>query len=174
MDQLFVQALGFVAMAMCIGCFICKNSKHLLFLQLWGNILFIIHFVLLGAYSGCMNMLILVACNMVILLRMRGRTWAAWRGWPWLFCVITAAIAMATWEDYFTLLPCVATMAFVLANWTGNAMATRLAKLTIVGIGWVIYNYHVHSYSGTINELIGMCSALGSMIYYHRSRAEAP
>ena len=48
-QQITAQLVGFVAMTLCIGCFQCKSKNMLLALQLAGNAVFILHYVLIGA-----------------------------------------------------------------------------------------------------------------------------
>ena len=53
MSDWLIQAVGFVGMVLCIGSFQCKNTRHLLFFQMTGNFIYVIQFIILGAYSGC-------------------------------------------------------------------------------------------------------------------------
>ena len=75
-QQITAQLVGFVAMALCIGCFQCKSKNMLLALQLAGNAVFILHYVLLGAYSGCASLILLVGSNLMLLFRIKGKSWA--------------------------------------------------------------------------------------------------
>lgn len=166
MYYILAQAVGFVAMAICISSFACKRSSLILFLQAIGNGLFILHFLMLGAYSGCINVAVMVSSNIVLLFYMKDKAWASWPGWRWVFCVLSVAVCAATWKDLFSVLPCFSTISFILTNWTRRETVIRVGKLTVVAPGWIIYNAHVHSYSGVLSESIGMCSALFSILYY--------
>lgn len=177
MYDIVVQLVGFAGMALCVSCFFCKDSGRLLLRQLLGNSLFLVQFLMLGAYSGCANVVILVASSLVVVFRMKGRPWAAWRSWPWLWCVLILVSTAAAWQGWLSLLPCVSTIAFVLINWTGNANWIRVGKLAVVGPGWMVYDAFAGSLGGVISEGIGLCSALVSLIYYRRQTrdtAESP
>jgi hypothetical protein len=168
-----VQLIGFLGMALCVSCFLCKDSGKLLLLQLLGNSLFIVQFLLLGAYSGCATVVVQVSSSLCMVFRLRGAKWADWPGWPWLWSALTVVICAVTWAGWTSLLPCVSTIAFLQINWTGNANWIRLGKLTVVGLGWMAYDWLAGSYGGVVSEAIGCCSALVSLIYYWRQTRAA-
>lgn len=155
-------------MGLCISSFACKRSNWIVFLQVVGNGLFIVHFLTLGAYSGCINIAIAVCSNIVLLFFMNGKKWAAWVGWRWLFCLLAVLACMVTWKDLYSLLPCISAIFFVLTNWTCRETVIRLGKIAVVGPGWIIYNFYVSSYSGVLSESFGIASALFSILYYRR------
>ena len=170
MQQAVAQLVGFAGMAPCIGCFQCKSKNMLLALQLAGNAVFILHYILLGAYSGCASLVLLVSSNLMLLFRIKGMRWAQGWGWRWIFSALTVAVGILTWKDWFSLLPCAASVAFILTNWTCDSRIMRLGKLLLVGPGWIAYNIHVLSWSGIISEGIGMCSALVALCRYERKK----
>ena len=164
MYEITAQAIGFIGMALCIGCFQFKSSRMLVLCQMMGNFLYVIHYLMLGAYSGCVSML-LVAVNNAI-LSAKSTPWTRWTGWKWIISVLFAAACIGTWQDIFSILPCVASIIMVLTNWTFNGKYIRFGKLFAVGPGWVIYNIHILSWSGILCELIGMMSAGVSFVRY--------
>ena len=95
MYDILTQVIGFAGMGLCISSFACKRSNWIVFLQVVGNGLFIVHFLTLGAYSGCINIAIAVCSNIVLLFFMNGKKWAAWVGWRWLFCLLAVLVCIA-------------------------------------------------------------------------------
>lgn len=168
MYDILTQVIGFAGMGLYISSFACKRSNWIVFLQVVGNGLFIVHFLTLGAYSGCINIAIAVCSNIVLLFFMNGKKWAAWVGWRWLFCLLAVLACMVTWKDLYSLLPCISAIFFVLTNWTCRETVIRLGKIAVVGPGWIIYNFYVSSYSGVLSESFGIASALFSILYYRR------
>ena len=168
MYDILTQVIGFAGRGRCISSFACKRSNWIVFLQVVGNGLFIVHFLTLGAYSGCINIAIAVCSNIVLLFFMNGKKWAAWVGWRWLFCLLAVLACMVTWKDLYSLLPCISAIFFVLTNWTCRETVIRLGKIAVVGPGWIIYNFYVSSYSGVLSESFGIASALFSILYYRR------
>ena len=173
MQQIAAQVVGFIAMALCIGCFQCKSKNTLLAMQLAGNAVFILHYMMLGAFSGCASLILLVLSNLMLLFRLQGRSWARGWGWRWIFSGLTVLVGLATWENLFSLLPCAASVAFILTNWTCKEKIMRLGKVLLVGPGWITYNLYVQSWSGMISEGIGMCSALVALYQYRKQQTAA-
>lgn len=164
MYEIVTQVIGFIAMALCIGCFQFKNSRTLVLCQMAGNIIYVIHYLMLGAYSGCVSLLLTAVSNAV--LSAKGRSWAQWKGWKWLFSALFAVSCIATWQNVFSLIPCAASIVSVLTNWSSNGKWIRFGKLFLIGPGWIVYNIYVHSWSGLLCEIIGMCSAWISIRRY--------
>lgn len=159
-------------MAMCIGSFQFKSGALLVFFQAAGNAVFILHFIMLGAYSGCVSVIPMVLSNLMLLFHLRGARWAP-SAWKWVFVLLTAVSCALTWQDIFSLLPCIGTIAFILTNWSGDSRIMRLGKLTVVGPGWVAYNVYVQSYSGILSESFGMVSALIALVRYRQTKKES-
>ena len=67
MYQFLTQAIGFLATALQVGSFQFKSSRRLIFVQLCANTAFLVHLLMLGAYSGCVN--VLFSCIRNLLLR---------------------------------------------------------------------------------------------------------
>lgn len=165
MRFLIAQIIGLAAMAFCVGCFLCKDSRRLLIIQMAGNALFILQFILLDAYSGVMGVVVLVLSSLIQVLRMQGHRWASKVGWRWGFFAASVLSGLATWADWFSILPCIGNIAFIQSNRTGDTRIIRLWKLLAVGPCWIIYNLHVRSYFGAVSETIGICVAAGALLY---------
>lgn len=169
-DYFVAHAIGFIGSALCIACFQCKKEHSLILVQTAGNVAFIIHYILLGAYSGCAGIVLSAVSNMILLLKMHHNRWAAWKGWKWVLSIMAIAIGIATWRTVFSIFPAIASIAFILTNWSGSAKVIRVGKLACVGPCWLIYNLSVRSYSGILTESIGICSALIALIRYRENR----
>ena len=126
MQQIAAQVVGFIAMALCIGCFQCKSKNTLLAMQLAGNAVFILHYMMLGAFSGCASLILLVLSNLMLLFRLQGRSWARGWGWRWIFSGLTVLVGLATWENLFSLLPCAAGSA--VGAFIGSLVGARYAR----------------------------------------------
>ena len=59
MGAVFVQAVGFAAMAFCIGSYQVKSGRGLILCKTTGDLLYVVHYLLLGSYrtgragAGC-------------------------------------------------------------------------------------------------------------------------
>ena len=172
MYDITVQMIGFIGMALCVGCFQCKKSSSLLLWQAVGNGVYILHYMMLGAYSGCFSLVILSASNVIQMLRIRGHKWAQWSGCKWIATALLAVFCVIMWRNVFSLLPAAATIALIWTNGTGDGRIMRMGKVCLVGPGWLAYNIYARSYSGMLSESFGIVSALIAICRYHRKKTE--
>lgn len=160
--MLLTQALGSLGLVLSLLSYQCKESRRLILVQLGSNIAYVVHMLMLGAYAGCLSLAIMMVSNG--LLALSRYPWAAWRGWRPVLCALFAAACCATWTGPLSLLPCAATMVAAMTNWTRNGKAMRVSRLVFVGPAWLIYDIFVNSWSGALNEVLGLLS-IGISIY---------
>lgn len=151
-------------MVMCIGSFQFKDTKKLLFFQMTGNFIYVIQFILLGAYSGCAVLLFQVLSNLPLCLEKPDKR--AWQGLKWVFVACIAAASLLTWKDMFSIFPAAGAIASVLSSWSRNGRVIRLCKLLIVGPGWLIYDIYAWTVAGILAELFALASTLISIYRY--------
>lgn len=167
MFDVFVQAVGFLGMALYIGSYQCKSGRRLLLVQMLGAIVYATHFFLLTAYSGALIQLV-TALNCAILSfgSFDPKTIAGWRGWKWVFSAFFVFSSALAWKGVFDILPCIGSVATTLAAWTRNGKDIRIAKFFVSGPSWAIYDIIEHSYPGVITQVIGMVSIAVSVWRY--------
>jgi len=169
MYGLFVQSLGFVAMAFCIGSYQIKSSRGLMICKTLGDTIYIIHYLLLGSYSGMVTMFFCALSGLFCSFKGTAH-WADWKGWRWLFSSLLVLACLFTWRTSFqplgSICSLISMLAVILTTWTGNGKTIRLGKLLIGGPAWLVYSLSVGSWSGVINELIGMVSSAISVLRY--------
>lgn len=164
MSDWLIQAVGFVGMALCISAFQFKDTRQMLMVQMTGNFIYVIQFILLGAYSGCAILILQVLSSLVLCLENPDKR--VWRGWKWVFAGGIVCASVLTWQDIFSIFPSVAAVAFVLTNWTKNGKTIRLWKLLCTGPGWLIYDVYACTWAGVLSELFGIGSTLISIYRY--------
>ena len=163
MYQLLTHGIGFLSTALQVGCFQCKSSRKLIFVQFAANFAFLIHLLLLGAYSGCINVLLSCVRNLLVNSR---RPWTDWNGWLWLLVVANVVGTAITWQNLFSVLPCIAVVSLTIATWSCNGKKIRLANLFSASPAWLIYNIYSGSYSGVVTELFCLGSVVISVVRY--------
>lgn len=161
MHSIVAQGVGFVAMLLNIGSYQLKNSRQLVLCRAVGDFIYIIHYLLLGAYSGCTTVAICALNGLVF--SFRGSGWADWKGWKWLFSAVLVAACLLTWRTGFQPIPCLCSLVSILANiwltWSGRSRIIRLGRLLVAGPTWIIYALSAGSIPGMLAELVGMSSA---------------
>ncbi len=174
MYNIFAQAVGFVAMAFCVSSYQIRNSRMLILWKAAGDVIYIVHYLLLGAYSGCTTVAICALNG--LLCGCRGSRWAEWKGWKWLLSALLVAACLLTWRKAFDPFPSVCTLVSILVviwtTWSGKARVVRLGKLFGAGPTWLAYTVFVRSYSGALCELVGMASAAVGLWRYGIKKSE--
>ena len=134
-NEIIAQIIGFVALLCYLLSYQLRSNRGLYLAQTAGNFLFMIQFLLLGAYSGCVNLII-----------------AAF-----------AAVLVLTWDGWTSLLPFAAMTTCTVAFWTDNALNIRKANLFVACPSWIIYDVVFHSWAGVLNETITIVSIMVSV-----------
>ena len=165
MYDIFVQAIGFTAVLFFIISFQIKSNKMLFIMQLLGSAMFCLQFLLMGAYSGMVSLLAIIARN-ALLSKVRDWPWVASKKTMALFLLICVACVAVTWQGPLSLLPLYAMVGTTVTYWTDNAQKIRLGILLFDVPGWLIYDFIIGSWGGVLNELITLASVLISIWRY--------
>ncbi|MDE6455759.1 MAG: YgjV family protein [Dysosmobacter sp.] len=174
MNQFFAQMIGFLAMIFCIGSYQVKKSRRMILCQTIGNLIYVIHYWMLGAYSGCVTLCVCAASQIVCNFQIH-KKWVNWKGWRWLFTVLLIVACLIVWRENFQMIPCVCAIismsSVTLITWTRNTKFIRLNKLICAGPLWLVYAIAVNSWSSIICEVIGMISAAATVFRYNQGAA---
>ena len=175
MDTLITQSIGFAAMAFCIGSYQCKTGRGLMLCKTVGDLLYVLHYLLLSSYSGCVTLLVAAGNQLIYSCRDRWK-WARWPGWRWIFSVLMAVSCVVGWRDDLrpaNICAMVSMLSVVLTTWTDDAWVMRLNKLFCAGPLWLVYAMAAGSISSVLCEAIGMTSAAIGL-YRCRAGGRAP
>lgn len=161
MYYIIAQIVGFIGAAILILSYQCKDSKRLFAMQMSANAVYIIHFFMLGAFAGSINLLISFFRNWMLFRS--DQKWMQAKGWMWFYIGLNILVAVLTWQDMFSIFPCVAMITMTFVMWTKNGKKIRLASLLINSPAWLTYDIYTLSYSGILCELISMVSVIVSI-----------
>lgn len=159
------QAVGAIGVIAFIVSFQIKSNRALLIIQFFADLMFCIQFVLLGAYSGCLSLAVMLLRNLILIFRKKN-TWAQWSGWLWVLVGLTAVFTVITWDGFKSLLPLTAGVGSTIMFWKGNARGYRTANLFCACPCWLTYDAIVGSYAGMLNESITLISILVSIFRF--------
>ena len=165
MSQIIIQGIGFIGVICFIMSFQIKSNKVLFLAQMAGSGLFCVQFMLMGAYSGCLSLLVIVIRNWFLA---RADKWPAvlWKGWAVLIIIVCAAIMIFTWTGPISILPFLAMAGGTIGYYTNNAQKIRFANLVCCSPAWLIYDFVVGSIGGVLNESIVLISIFVSIYRY--------
>ena len=176
MYHILALAIGFVALVLNVTSYQLKNNRQLVMCRAAGDFVYVIHYLMLGAYSGCVTMIFCTANG--LLCSFRGSAWADWKGWKWVVSVLLVASSVLTWNGFLQLVPNLCALISVLTTvwvtWSGKGNTIRKGRLFIAGPTWLLYSAIAGSIAGVLAEVIGMTSAATALWRYRKSKDGPP
>lgn len=163
--NLIAQLIGFISTALFLLSFQFKQNRQLFALQLSSFAVYIVHYFLIGALTGCLAMAINTA-RCVVMYYFNDKKWAVWKGWLWVFMALYIVNTALTWEGWYSLLPFAGSVACMFAYWSRNLRSIRVVNLTVGSPTWLIYDIFTGSVSGIISESLCMLSILISIFRF--------
>ena len=163
--KLISQIFGVIGVLSFVLSFQIKSNKKLYLVQIFSNTMFAIQFVLLGAFSGCINLVICMLRNFLFINR---KKWE-FVNTPAMLAILLALFAVNTFinrSGWYDILTFTAAASATIAFWTGNPRKIRTYNLFVASPCWLIYDACVGAWAGVANEVIGMASIMISIIRF--------
>ena len=161
------QGIGVIALAVIVFSYQGKTRNKILNRQIVSSLFFIVHFALLSAWTGALTNAVVVARNWVF-ARKDTRKWAQHIGWVFLFCFLSVGTLYFSWDGFISLFPVVAVLLGIYARWQERASQIRLYGLVGCFL-WLPYTVVVHSYAGTVTQLIIAAGIVYGMFRHDRT-----
>ena len=161
----WAQIIGVFGIICFVLSFQIKSNKALLVVQAIADALFGIQFILLGGYTGCFGMIIVVLRNIFIYFKERNNFFS-FKGWKYVFIVLILISTIFTWDGIKSILPFIACAGATYIYFENNARKYRTVNLFCASPCWLIYDLLVGSYAGALNEIITMISITVSIIRF--------
>ncbi len=164
MDQIIIQGIGYIALIFVILSFQNNNRVKLLLFMLTGILLFVIHYALLGAWTGSLMNLI-EAGVVFVAYKKDTSSWAQKKYWPYIFIALFVVASALVAKSLVDILPAIAQIFGTIAVWQTNPRAIRFIMLVPRPL-WLTYNFAVGSYAGTIAELFILASVMVGIVRF--------
>lgn len=161
MSSMIIQAIGFIGVAFFIASYQMRANRSLFLFQLIGCVLFTIQFLLLGAYTGALSLLINVLRNL-LLLKINDWKWVRSRITLSVILAMLTAVTIYTWAGWMSILPLLSVGITSIGYWTNNAQKIRLSQM-FGSPCTLVYDALIHSWGGVLNESIALISILISI-----------
>ncbi|MFA6484048.1 MAG: YgjV family protein [Bacteroidales bacterium] len=172
MSSTLIQVVGFIGLIFFVFSFQQKNRNSILLLMIFGQLIFLIHFVLLGAWTAVgMNT---VGMIRTVVFRFREKTrWANWRFWPVVFITLFIAAGLLANESWTGLLPVIAMSIETTGLWLKNLRKLRFINLFPHPF-WFTYNLLMGSWAGVVCEIFVFSSVVLAIFRYDLKRVAPP
>ncbi len=158
------QIIGFVAMTLIVLSFQQKSRKGILIMQLVAEIFWVLHFGLIGAYTGmALNMLGVVRCY--VYANRETKKWANSEAIPYIFFALSIVVGILSWKNMYSLLPMAAVCITSFVLWSNKAHIIRYFSYPGC-ICWLIFNMVSGSYAGIATEVFNLSSITVGIIRF--------
>ena len=165
MNDLIIQGIGFIAVALFIASYQIKSNRWLFLLQLLGSLLFCIQFFMLGALSGCLSLVVNILRN-ALMMKYNDWKWVRKKWCPAMIVILFAVVLVLTWNGPVSLLAFTASVTSTIAYWTNSPRKIRMVNLLCASPCWLVYDVIVFSLGGIISESFTIVSILISLIRF--------
>ncbi|MBT3245029.1 MAG: YgjV family protein [Bacteroidetes bacterium] len=153
-----IQGIGFIGLGFLVLAFQQNNRKKILFLILAGQIIFLGHFILLGAWTA-VAMNIVGAVRTLIFSYKEQNKWANKPYWPFFFIACFIVFGALTWQGWYSILPIIAMSIETIGLWMKNPKFIRIINI-FPHPPWFTYNLIIGSWPGIATEILIFGSVL--------------
>ena len=161
MSELVVQGIGFIGVALFIISYQIRSNRARFLCQMLGCVVFCAQFIIMGAYTGAIGLVINIARN-VILLKANVWKWAKRRATLYVILLLLAVMTAFTWAGWISLLPFASVAVTTVGYWTHNAQKIRLSQL-FGSPCTLAYDLIIRSWGGALSEGIAIVSIIVSI-----------
>ncbi len=165
MFDVFVQAIGFIGIALNIWAVQYNKHWQVILLKTLGSLMFVIQYLLLGAFTGAAMDVIGIIRNVTFILLVRkGKSTTVGIV---IFSIVTVALGVLSWEGYISILAIFAKTVTTVAYGIKNARVIRMCNIPSSSC-WLVYNFISFSLAGVFNEIFVLSSIAVAEFRYIR------
>ena len=152
---LAAQIIGGLAVVAALFIFISKSRKIILTTKLTADVLWTLHYLLIGGFTAAA--LNVIGIFREIVFYNREKKWASSKVWLYVFLGLTVLSSVLTWEGPASLLAMAGMILAVFSFWNKDPLYICLLSIPSE-MSWLIYNIIHHSVPGIISSSLAMVS----------------
>ena len=142
-----------------------KNGKNLLLWKLISDVLWLLHYLFLNAYSGCAVALIGVFRELVFYRENKKGQKRPF--FLMFFIIVTICSSILTWKGIASIFPALASVISIAGFWKANPKISRKLAFPISTL-MLSYDLTCNSYMGMVNEILTMGATTIAIIHVKR------
>ena len=155
------QVAGFIAFILSLIAYHRKKKSKIFQTMMVANVLDIIHYILLGAYSGCITKVIALVRNEIIIVKEKNKKFNNNIVLIAMF-IIYLVSGILTYKNIYSILPILAAMIYLYFVWNGNELKVKKCAFYCYFL-WLLYNIFVKAYAGIISSIIEIITVVYSL-----------
>lgn len=150
------QIAGFIAFILSLIAYHRKKKSKIFQTMMVANVLDIIHYILLGAYSGCITKVIALVRNEIIIIKEKNKKLNNKIVLISLLFIYLVS-GVLTYKNIYSILPILAAMIYLNFVWNGNELKVKKCAFYCYFL-WLIYNICVFSIAGITSNIVSIIS----------------
>ena len=162
------QFIGFLAFGISILAYHKNNKEKILGNMVISNILNLLHYLLLGAYTGCITKGLAIFRDSFIIMKDKNQKYNK-NFFLYIFIIIYIIVSIVTYKNIWSLLPLVAAIIYLIPIWNGDKKVVKQTALFCYFL-WLIYNVFVFSIAGIFSNIVSIVST--SIAVYNERKAK--
>ena len=158
------QIVMLLAFAVMTSSFWCKKRENILKFQIVSSALFVVQYVLLGAYTGAVLNAVSIARAVIFAKKNENSISSESKGkkvsinWSsnvvlYIFIAVFVVLSVITWDGIVSIYAFIATLVFTIGLWADKPQNIRLSS-NIASVFWWLYNFSTGGYVGCVTEII--------------------
>ncbi len=161
--DIFVQTIGFAGIA--LNLIALQFNKHwkIVLLRTLGSSLFVVQYILLGAYTGAAMDGIGVARNLLFILLVKKKQ--PTYNYIAIFSLLTIVIGLSTWTGWISVLAIIAKLISTVSYGVKSPRVIRMLNIPS-NCCWIAYNVIHFSIAGVVDACLGIASAIIGEVRY--------
>ncbi len=160
------QIAAFIALIITLISYHLKHKKKIFKMMCLSNIFNIMHYLCLGAYSGCITKIIALARNLFIVNKENNKKLDKLI-YLILFIGVYIISGILTYNNLYSLLPLISATIFMIVTWNGKELQIKRIAFYCYFL-WLLYNILIFSIVGIIANTISLISTLIAYQNYKR------
>lgn len=160
------QIAAFIALIITLISYHLKHKKKIFKIMCLSNIFNIIHYLCLGAYSGCITKTIALARNLFIVKKENNKKLDKLI-YLILFIGVYIISGILTYSNLYSLLPLISATIFMIVTWNGKELQIKRIAFYCYFL-WLLYNILIFSIVGIIANTISLISTFIAYQNYKR------
>ena len=162
-SDIFVQALGFVGLAVTVFSILNKKYNRLIFFRIMGSLVFGFQYLLLGGYTGMATNLVSCGTNTVYAYRINKKKTTL--PFQIAFCFLFVGIGILTWGGPASLLVIVAKVMTTVSYGFKDTKIIRRVNLVSYPL-WLVYDIIYLSIGGILNDIILLTATVIAIVRF--------
>lgn len=156
MNKVVVQLIGLIAFFFSLIAYHYKRKDKILINMIVSSLFNLVHYFLLGAFSGCITKGIAIFRDLFIIVKDKYKLNSII--FLYIFVAIYIIAGILSYNSIYSILPIIAAIIYVINIWNGNAKVVKKSAFYCYFI-WLLYNVCVMSIAGIISNTISIISS---------------